>query len=238
MLKRSRHVLLGLLLVVAVVPGAALADGEASPEETSADLAGGPTRDSALQIKAESPYEGVVSSRAEQHWYRFEGDGGKEIVISVTGKTRSCPVRVSLLDAGGRTLAQLISVAGGNLPFVAPIVDPETSGAYYLRIDSEPYSACVGGGYAFTLLHPRQLEPCLPAGHDSIGHPRLVACGFMPDPVFLPACISSGRALREATVAVAKERRLVARKKASKRALKKLESRRNALLREASAACF
>jgi hypothetical protein len=228
----SRCVLLALLLAA---QGAAQARAAGEPPMP-------PGAPGAAAMSAATPfyhglsYRGTISGAASQAWYRFESDGAERAIVEVWGRTASCPVRASVLDAGGHTLAQLISSSSEILPLLVGLRAGAGSDVY-LRIDADPYRACASAGYVVTLFEPEDLPPCAANPHPT---PECPVASFRPEPapaLVQRACEDAGATFARATVAVARERALIARGRGSYAALVRLEAERLASRRRALATC-
>lgn len=232
---------LGLLLTASIASAGARAGDRPTPIGATTGVPGGATPQSAPSLEAESKYRGTVAGGAQQLWYRLTSDGAKVLVFEVEGQAESCPVRASVLDAHERTLGQLIASPGEVLPLVVRVPDHRRSRTYYLRIDADPFLACVGGDYAFTQLLPEAERhapnPCGAALRPAAGRRFPVACAPSRTSFDAETCLKFGPALGRATVALAHERRLLARGRGSLSVLRRLENAKRVLARRAFYAC-
>ena len=236
-------ILSGLLLIASILPGSALAgvavapghlhDATATttppPPADGGSSPGGATMATATALVTESSYRGAIDAPAAQAWYQLQVAAGEKVAFEVRGKTSSCPVRASFVDASGRTLEQLTSTARESLPFLVSAPQRATSESYYLRIDISPSSTCSHAGYAFRLLFPEQEPPCVQPAPPSPGQPSVGVCaskeaGYGPAlRLETSACDRAGAAVSRASNATGRERGEVQRGRGSRRRLKQLE---------------
>jgi hypothetical protein len=121
---------------------------------------------SATPLGNVTSYGGEIAP-GQQAWYRFQHSGGERARVDLRGSAGSCPVRASLLDAHGGTLAEIVSSASETEPFTAYFPRPEVSLDYYLRIEPDPSATTpcsTSAGYVFRLAEPEQ-----PACHTHVG---------------------------------------------------------------------
>lgn len=241
--------LLGLPLLASFAPAVANAGSLAMVANAAGNVPGGATQPSATRLETERRYRGAVAEPGQQIWYRLNSEDAERMIFLVRGKTPSCPIRASVLDVYGRTLAQLISSPRETLPFVVRLPAHPASNTYYLRIDADPFLVCDGAGYAFTLFEPEQPTSC-EADQPEGGGPIHVCSmsspsretprgGNRPSPTFETRdCDRAGTALWRATLAVARERSLVARRRGSIGTLRRLESERHRLALRARYDCI
>jgi hypothetical protein len=233
-------------------PGTVYAAGQTPAGSTPRGAMGSPTSAQATPLQTGFSYQGAVSKRIKRLWYRLNDPDSKRIVFHLRGKSPTCAVHASLLDARGRPLAQLITAPGETLPFVVLIPVKTVSDTYYLRLDADPFSSCVNASYVFTLVEPEQPGACEapatgPAEQTSkscVTSSTAPAYGarFSTTPRARlararSACETVGNTLWRVTVAVAKERSLVFHRRAGIASLRKLESKRRALARRVYHLC-
>lgn len=256
----SLCVLAALTLAGSVVVAHASA-GTQTYEPASAP--GGATMAAATSLYDYVSYRGTVQ-RGTAQWYSFRANGAKRVLLQVWGRTQSCPVRASLVEAHGHTLSEIIASSEEILPFGSPLAAHSPAGAYYVRMDVDPYRSCESAGYAFTLSEPEQPDPCEgitsakegcapvvepgpastpPAGSST--EPRTTTTprtGTLPSKesvpaIDQPACDAALTVLRRATVTVERERALVRRGKANERTLRAQEANKLTVRRRERALC-
>jgi len=151
-----------LIVAALIVPGAALAlrVGVSATELGGAGAPGGATMASATRLYPQSSNRGTVDEKTQQIWYELYSEKGERALFQVWGPTRSCPVRVALLDARGRTLGQIVSSSREIEPFLVLFPAHPASDVYYLRIDADPYRSCASASYTVILLEPEQAGSC------------------------------------------------------------------------------
>lgn len=175
---------------------------------------------SAAPVYSFNTYRGTAGrAPTETLWYTFRGDDAERVLFEMSGRTRSCPVRAAVLEAGGRVLGEIIVAAGETLPFAAPLPAHPASNTFYLRIDADPYRECAAAGYSFALSEPFEPRPC----------------AQLPCPVYAPAppldprfCNSAQYALASATVALERARAQLRRRRAGIAAVRAAEARKRA----------
>jgi hypothetical protein len=230
-----------VLLMMGIVSPAARASTESKAPTTPRGAPGGAKPSSATSLQTGFSYMGTVTKRGGRLWYRLQAGDAKRLLFHLRGKSRSCSVRASVLDARGKSLGQLISSPAETQPFVVLVPATPVSDTYYLRIDASPFEPCAGARYVFTLVEPGQgpLTPCETPGA-ALAAPLSKACGS--DSARAPsmvaraasgrdACERVGPQLGHATFEVARVRRLVLHRKARVGTLRRLESERRALVR-------
>ncbi len=146
-------ILPGLLLIASVAP-TARASGSTGP-------AGGATRAAATALKNGVSYRDQLAP-VQQTWYELEAGQVERVRVRLWGRTRSCPVRMTLIDAHGLALGEIASTTREIEPFIVYTPEDETSSDYYLRVQQDPSGAqCASAAYVFTLQEPEQArESC------------------------------------------------------------------------------
>ncbi len=126
-------------------------DGPPSPP-------GGATRTTARTLKNGVSYRGQLES-GQQAWYKLEAGDSERVEVQLWGRTKSCPVRMTLIDAHGRALGEIVSTTHEIEPFIVYYPEGDTSLDYYLRVQREPSTTtCASAVYVFTLREPEQEE--------------------------------------------------------------------------------
>jgi hypothetical protein len=184
---------------------------------------------SATSVYSFQAYRGTAGrAPAEALWYQFSGDGAEQVLFEVSGLTRSCPVRATVLDARGRVLGEIIVAAGETLPFAAPLPAHPVSETDYLRIDADPYRACAAAAYSFTLSEPFEPAPC----------ERRRCPAYAPAPPLSPRfCPAAQYALSRATVALERARAELRRRRANVAAVRAAEAHKLAARRRERKLC-
>ncbi len=221
----------GMLTLLGGAP--APAGGAAGPPAHAAvatrpALAGGTSMASATPAYSAETYRGTAGrAPAGALWYQFSGDGAERVLFEVSGLTRSCPVRATVLDVRGRVLGEIFVAAGETLPFAVPLPAHPVSETDYLRVDADPYMACAAAGYSFALTEPFEPPPC---GRSQCPY-------YAPEPLDSRFCNAAQYALSRATVALERERALVRRHRARDAALRAAEARKLAARRRERRLC-
>jgi hypothetical protein len=254
--QHSREGLLALCVwlgVLSIGVGVARAS-VAVPAVTPAGAPGGPTIASATQLYNGLSYRGTVE-RGRALWYRFKAENAGRADLEVWGRTRSCPIRATVTGPRGGALGEIISSTSEILPFSVPLRVHSDTGLYYVRIDTDPYTACAGAGYVFTLSEPEQPGPLPseepspsqtaspPSSSPSPGSPPRT--GTMPSKesaspvpqIEQGNCGSALDQLRRATIAVERERALVRRHRAGIGTLRSVEAQKLTARRRERAIC-
>jgi hypothetical protein len=216
-------------------PHSAAATGE------PAAAPGGQTMAAATQLETGLDYRGTVVP-GQQLWYKLDA-AGQRAFVEVRGETPLCSVQASVLDANGRPLGELISSTRETLPLIAYFPAHPVSGVYYLRIAANPYAPCASTDYVFKLVEPEQPEK---ASCQTIAGPNGEPRGecTLPSkesdvPAFeARACASDRTVFNRVNVEVARVRALVARRRASVRALRQLEGEERSDHRRMNVRCL
>lgn len=219
----------------------ARARGAPAAIDAATSRAGAATMATATPLKSGVRYGGVIAG-AQQAWYKLEA-AGTRAYVEVRGRTPNCSVRAALLDAHGRTVAQIISSTRENLPLIVYLHDQgEKVETYFLRIDANPYAPCTSAEYIFDLLEPDQADNCEPEPIAAApGTPLTAVCPAgesAPSRSRQRECAVDQLALERESLALARERALVARRKSSINTLRAYEGRKNAARRRARAVCL
>ena len=245
---RTSRLALGLSVALCALPIGADVAHAASASETGAP--GGATMTSATQLYDELGYRGTIR-RGEAQWYKLSSQGAERALVDLWGRTRSCPVRATLMNAHRRMLGEMISSAKEILPFAAPLPARPYSGVYYLRIDADPYSTCASAGYVLKLIEPETPAPMESPVQEAT--PPQEATKQEAEPTTTPAhtapsygpapgiqtngCSTALYALSRATVVVERDRYLVRRHRARVASLRSAEAHKLTARRRERAAC-
>jgi hypothetical protein len=165
----------------------------------------------ATQLKNELSYRGTIAEPGQQIWYKLDAVDGERAIVNLWGRTRSCPVRATLLDARGRGLGEIVSSTSEIQPFIVYFPANPVSATYYLRIDL-PRASCAGAGYVFTLVAPEQPQPPAECQAASNGEPRFCTLASKAEAVsayIANTCKVAARNYRRAASVLAEERRRV-----------------------------
>jgi hypothetical protein len=231
---RSLLLLLGLLLCCSLLPASAVAT-EGRPA--------GATMATATQLVTGDSYRATLTSPGGQSWYRLEVSPGAFARFALRGETSSCPVRATMLNAGGRPLGEIVSTTRETLAFVVNTPSRATSETYYVRLDPAP--ACTAAGYLLRQIEPFQ-EVC-----ESSSSPTPLACPTTPTSptptttsptqerlvLISSGCKQDGRALRVATSTTERERRRLAGHRNAVAILRRLERAEQLLNQRTIHAC-
>ncbi len=155
----------------------------------------------------------------QQTWYTLEADGGERVSVRLWGRTPSCAVRMTLIDAHGLALGEIISTTREIEPFIVYYSDGDTSSDYYLRVQQATSAArCASAAYAFTLQEPEQAQESCEATTGPHGEP-IKACvapsrASPPVPAYVAhACAAASRSYRKLERELAHERSGSARRR-------------------------
>ncbi len=228
---------MGVVLVLLWI-GAGVGRAAEAGEAVSFGAPGGTALVSATALNNESSYRGTVH-RGGALWYKFDSQGAERVLVNVWGRTRTCPVRATVLNAHRRVLGELISSSAEILPFAAPLPARPFAGAYYLRIDEDPYSACATGRYVLELVEPQQPSPAPPALAPAPGavQPEMTAPATNERSIVPGRCNTALYTLSRATVVLERERWLVRRHRAGIASLRGAEARKLQARRRERAIC-
>lgn len=234
--------LVGLLLCCSLLPATAVAT-EGRPA--------GSTMATATQLVTGDSYRATLPSPGGQSWYRLEVSPGAFARFALRGETSSCPVRATVLDAGGRPLGEIVSTTRETLAFVVYTPSRATSETYYVRLDPAPAPACTAAGYLL-----RQIEPFQEVCESPSPTPTPLTCpptgptppttGPTPTTtsptqerlvLISSGCKQDGRALRVATSTTERERRRLAGHRNAVAVLRRLERTEQLLNQRTIHAC-
>ncbi len=163
-----------LLLIASVAPAGVSASGGPASQQANGGLVGrsagagaahavsptglpgGASSATATALKNGVSYRGQVAPR-QQSWYELQAEYGERMYVQLWGRTPSCPVRMTLLDAHGRAVGEIVSTTREIEPFIVYYPKGDTSPHYYLRIQQGPSATpCASAAYVFTLQEPEQ----------------------------------------------------------------------------------
>jgi hypothetical protein len=200
----------GLLLIAAIAP-AARASLPIGP-------AGGASRATATALNNGVSYRDQVTS-GQQTWYELEADQGERVSVRLWGRTPSCTVRMTVIDAHGLPLGEIVSSTLEVEPFIVYYPERETSPDYYLRVQQGPSATrCASAAYAFTLQEPEQAQESCKTTTGSHGE-QIRACvepsrTSPPVPAYeAHACATASRSYRKLEREFARERSGSARRR-------------------------
>jgi hypothetical protein len=206
--RRAAGILPGLLLIASIAP-AARASNPTGP-------AGGASRAAATALDNGVSYRDQVAP-GQQTWYELEAGQSERVSIRLWGRTRSCTVRMTLIDAHGLALGEIVSTTREIEPFIVYYPEHETSSDYYLRVQEGPSAArCASAAYVFTLQEPEQAREGCRTTTGPHGEP-IESC---PEPSQAPvpayearACATASRSYRKLERDLARERSGSARRR-------------------------
>jgi hypothetical protein len=200
--RRTAGILPGLLLAASIVP-AAHASNPTGP-------AGGASRAAATALENGVSYRSQVVP-GQQTWYKLEARQDERVSIRLWGRRRSCPVRMTLTDARGLALGEIVSTTREIEPFIVYYPKGENSSDYYLRVQQDPSAArCASAAYVFTLREPEQAQESCETTTGPHGEP-IEACVAPSKIVRVPAyearaCVTASRSYRKLEREFARER--------------------------------
>ncbi len=206
---RAAGILPGLLLIASIAP-AARASNPTGP-------AGGASRATATALENGVSYRDQVAS-GQQTWYELEADQGERVSIRLWGRTQSCPVRMTLIDAHGPALGEIVSTTHEIEPFIVYYPDGDSSSDYYLRVQQGPSAIrCASAAYVFTLQEPEQAQESCETTTGPHGEP-VRACVAPSRESAVPAyeaqvCATASRSYRKLERKFARERSGSARRR-------------------------
>ncbi|MFZ2051385.1 MAG: hypothetical protein WB698_04425 [Solirubrobacteraceae bacterium] len=194
-------ILPGLLLIASIAP-VARASNPTGP-------AGGASRATATALKNGVSYRDQVTS-GQQAWYEMKADQGERVSVRLWGRTQSCPVRMTLIDAHGLALGEIASTTHEIEPFIVYYPEREASPDYYLRVQLGPSATqCTSAAYVFTLQEPEQAQESCKTYTGPHGEP-IRACAApskSPVPAYeARACATASRSYRKLEREFARER--------------------------------
>lgn len=204
---RAAGLLPGLLLIASIAP-AARASNPTGP-------AGGASRAVATALKNKVSYGGQVAP-GQQAWYKLNPEQGERVSVRLSGRTQLCPVRMTLIDARGLGLGEIVSTTRELEPFIVYYPGDETSSDSYLRVQQGPSAAlCASAAYLFTLQEPEQLEPIqCKIGPDMKPEPCASPAKESAVPTYeARACAAASRNYRKLESELARERSGSARRR-------------------------
>jgi hypothetical protein len=207
--RRAAGILPGLLLIAAIAP-AARASNSTGP-------AGGASRVAATALNNGVSYRDQVAP-GQQSWYELEADQGERVSVRLWGKTQPCPVRMTLIDARGLALGEIVSTTREIEPFIVYYPEHETSSYYYLRVQQATSAAgCASAAYVFTLQEPEQAQESCETTTGPHGEP-IKRCPEpskqSPVPAYVArACATASRSYRKLEREFAGERSGLARRR-------------------------
>jgi hypothetical protein len=205
--RRAACVLPGLLLIASIVP-AARASSPTGP-------VGGASRAAATALKNGLSYRSQVAP-GRQAWYALEARQDERVSIRLWGRTRSCPVRMTLIDPHGLALGEIVSTAREIEPFIVYYPKGENSSDYYLRVQQASAARCASAAYVFTLREPEQAQESCETTTGPHGE-LIEACVAPSKIVRVPAdearvCVTASRSYRKLESEFARERSRSVRK--------------------------
>jgi hypothetical protein len=202
-------ILPGLLLIASIAPVARASN--------PTDPAGGASRATAMALENGVSYRDQVAS-GQQAWYEMEADQGERVSVRLWGRTQSCPVRMTLIDAHGLALGEIVSTTHEIEPFIVYPPEGDTSSDYYLRVQQGPSATrCASAAYVFTLQEPEQAQESCETTTGPHGEP-IRACGAplraSPVPAYeARVCATASRSYRKLERELARERSGSARRR-------------------------
>jgi hypothetical protein len=205
---RAVGIVPGLLLITLLAPAAraSIATGPA----------GGATRAAATALKNGLSYRDQLAPR-QQAWYELEAGAGERVSVRLWGRTRSCTVRMTLIDPHGIALGEITSTTREIEPFIV-YYPGEPSSDYYLRIQQGPSATrCASAAYVFTLQEPEQESAHCKTTSGPHGEP-LESCASPSGTSSVPAyeastCATASRSYRRLESELARERSRSARRR-------------------------
>jgi hypothetical protein len=145
----------------AIVSGAAQAHGmgASAAEPAGVGAPGGATPISATPLYSGRRYQGTIDKKGQEIWYQFYAGYKERALFELSGRTRSCPIRATLLDGVGKKLAQIISSSSEVEPFLVVVPSIPGLNLYRLQIDADPYVSCAKGSYSVSMIEPFSEPP-------------------------------------------------------------------------------
>lgn len=198
-----------LLPIVAFAP-VARASGPAG-------AAGGASRRAAAALATGVSFRGQLAP-ARQAWYELYAGPGERVSVRLWGRTRSCPVRMTVIDAHGRALGEIASTTREIEPFIVYTPENDSSSKYYLRVQQDASSTrCASAAYVFTLQEPEQAVVRCESTTDANGEP-LRSCTAPSKETAVPAdearvCATASRSYRRLEREYARQRSSAARRR-------------------------
>lgn len=162
-------------------------------------------------------YRDQVTS-GQQAWYEMEADQSERVSVRLWGRTASCPVRMTLIDAHGLALGEIASTTHEIEPFIVYYPDGDTSSHYYLRVQQATSATrCASAAYAFTLQEPEQAQESCKTTTGLHGE-QIRSCPAASKESVVPAyeahaCAAASRSYRKLERELARERSGSARRR-------------------------
>jgi hypothetical protein len=154
----------------------------------------------------------------QQTWFKLEADEGDRVSVRLSGRTRSCPVRMTLIDGHGLALGEIVSTTSEIEPFIVYYPEHETSVHYYLRVQqASSVTRCASAAYVFTLQEPEQPQESCETTTGPHGEP-IKECTAPSKETAVPtyvarACVTASRSYRKLEREVARKRQGSARRR-------------------------
>jgi hypothetical protein len=148
-----------LIAVAWTLPGTVQARPVPATEPTGIGAPGGATQASATPLYSQRLYKGTIREKGQLIWYQFQAGYDERALFELSGHTRRCPVRATLLDGAGNILAQIISSSSEVEPFLVLLPARAGPNPYFLRLEGDPYVSCTRGSFSLTMTEPYAPEP-------------------------------------------------------------------------------